>query len=194
MRSYGYIKTKNLESYSVYSPSLPLTLPAEYKLKDIGKVWDQGNVGSCVSHSIAEMYNFYQLSHGRELGKRPDWLYYLRADKTIDGMMPAEGFELMKAAGEIKTFSRISTVESIKNAVISNGPALIAVIVRSSERDDFWNGSETLGGHAISIVGWGRSGFVIKNSWGYGYAEAGFNEMSYEDAGRVIREAWTIIE
>ena len=52
MRSYGYIKTENLESYSEYKPQ-PITLPAEYKLKDIGKVWDQGSVGSCVSHSIA---------------------------------------------------------------------------------------------------------------------------------------------
>lgn len=69
MRSYGYIKTENLESYSEYKPQ-PITLPAEYKLKDIGKVWDQGSVGSCVSHSIAEMYNFYQLKvmekHARE--------------------------------------------------------------------------------------------------------------------------------
>lgn len=193
MRSYGYIKTENLESYSEYKPQL-ITLPAEYKLKDIGKVWDQGSVGSCVSHSIAEMYNFYQLSHGKTLEKKPDWLYYLRADKTIDGMMPAEGFELMKTAGEIKIFSRISTIEGIKHAVITNGPAFIAVIVRDGERDDFWNGSENLGGHAISIVGFSRDGFMIKNSWGYGYAESGFSEMSYEDAGKVIREAWTIIE
>lgn len=192
MRSYGFIKTKNLENYQEYSPGVSPNLPAEYKLKDIGKVWDQGSYGSCVSHSIAEMYNFYQLSHGKTLDVRPDWLYKLRADKTIDGMMPSEGFEIMKSAGNINTFSRISTLDSLKQAIISNGPVLIAVMVRDGDRDDFWNGSDNLGGHAISVVGYTRDGLIIKNSWGYQYGDSGFSEMMYEDFGKVL-EAWTII-
>lgn len=192
MKSYGYIETKNLENYKEYSPSKIIELPAEYKLKDIGKIWDQGSHGSCVSHSIAEMYNFYQLSHGKTLDVRPDWLYHLRADKTIDGMMPSEGFEIMKTSGQINIFSRISSLNFLKHAIITNGPVLIAVIVRSEGRDDFWNGGENLGGHAISVVGYTKDGLIIKNSWGYQYGNSGFSEMMYKDFGKV-REAWTII-
>lgn len=193
MRSYGYIKTKNLENYQEYSPGVIPNLPGKYKLKDIGEVWDQGNHGSCVSHSIAEMYNFYQLSHGKSLDVRPDWLYHLREDKTIDGMMPSEGFKIMKSAGDIKTFSRVPNLLSLKQSIIANGPALIAVVVRDEGRDDFWNGSDNLGGHAISVVGYDSEGLIIKNSWGRQYGNNGFYVIPYEDFKRVL-EAWTIIE
>ena len=47
---------------------------------------------------------------------------------------------------------------------VNPNPLVGAVIVRDGGRDDFWNGSENLGGHAISIVGFSKDGFVIKNS------------------------------
>lgn len=190
--SYGYVKTENLESFPEYKGQVNIKLPDEYKLKDIGPVWNQGSVGSCVSHAISEMLWFYQMSHGKKLTEKPDWLYYKRADKSIDGMMPSEGFGLLIREEKINTFSRISTLDSLKQSIITNGPALIAVIVRSEERDDFWNGGENLGGHAISVVGYTSTGLIIKNSWGYQYGDGGFSEMMYDDFGK-IREAWTII-
>ena len=190
-RFYGYVKTENLESYQEYKPE-KCELPREYKLKDFGEVWDQGNEGSCVSCSISEMYNFYQVSHGKTLDIPFTYMYDKRADKSLDGMQPAEGFKILKDEGRIQVFSRISTLDSLKQSILANGPALIAMIAKSSD-NSFWHGSEVLGGHAIAVVGYTKDSLIIKNSWGYSYGESGYWYLPFDEFN-VVREAWTILK
>ena len=45
MYSFGCFSTPNLESYGLYQGT-GSTIPEEYKIKDLGKVLDQGNQGS----------------------------------------------------------------------------------------------------------------------------------------------------
>lgn len=188
---FGYIESSNIEKYSMFSSSGTSTIPNSYKLKDLGEVWDQGSKGSCVSCSISEMYNFYQISHNKTLDIPFDYLYDKREDKSIDGMMPTEGFEILKKEGKINTFSRIGTLHSLKESIIVNGPALIALIAKSNE-SNFWNGPEILGGHAVSVVGYDEEYLIIKNSWGITYGDMGYWYLPYSDFNKV-REAWTII-
>lgn len=189
---FGYIKTKDLYSYSEYKPE-KCELPKEYKLKDLGEVWDQGSKGSCVSCSISEMYNFYQISHGKKLDIPFTYMYDKRADKSLDGMQPVEGFKILKEEGRIKVFSRISTLDSLKHSILSNGPALIALIVKDTNRNDFWNGGQLNAGHAVSVIGYSKDSLIIKNSWGYSYGDSGYWYLPYEDFNKVI-EAWTILK
>ena len=67
-----------------------IELPKRYELREQLRVYDQGNKGSCVSCTVAEMYNFYCKSKGREPSIGFEYLYDERSDKTIDGMMPRE--------------------------------------------------------------------------------------------------------
>lgn len=192
-RFYGYIKTDNLESYKEYNPEV-CELPKEYKLKDLGEVWDQGSKGSCVSCSISEMYNFYQISHGRKLDIPYTYVYDKRSDKSLDGMQPAEGFKILSDEGRIKMFSRISTLNSLKQSILANGPALIAMTVRDTDRTDFWNGPTAQNiGHAVAVVGYNQDSLIIKNSWGYSYGEYGYWYLPFNDF-QVVKEAWTIIK
>lgn len=43
-----------------------IELPKRYELREQLRVYDQGSKGSCVSCTVAEMYNFYCKSKGRE--------------------------------------------------------------------------------------------------------------------------------
>ena len=142
-----------------------IELPKRYELREQLRVYDQGNKGSCVSCTVAEMYNFYCKSKGREPSIGFEYLYDERSDKTIDGMMPREAFEILKGEHRIEVFARIGSLDALKKSVLTNGAALIAMNV-FSYNDDFWNGDEFMGGHAVAVVGYDETGLIIKNSWG----------------------------
>lgn len=130
-----------------------IELPKRYELREQLRVYDQGSKGSCVSCTVAEMYNFYCKSKGREPSIGFEYLYDERSDKTIDGMMPREAFEILKGEHRIEVFARIGSLDALKKSVLTNGAALIAMNV-FSYNDDFWNGDEFMGGHAVAVVGY----------------------------------------
>ena len=194
MYSFGCLPTPKIETYGLYQGS-GSSIPEEYKLKDIGEVLDQGSKGCCVSCSIYEMYGFYCLSKGKDLDIPYTYTYDNRKDKSLDGQDPGEGFTFIRDQGKIKTFSRIATLDFLKEAIIANGPCALAMIVRdASGRNDFWKGSETQPiGHMVSVVGYTKDSLIIKNSWGYLYGESGLWYLPYDEFNGVVREAWTII-
>lgn len=196
MISLGYIPTPNYESYSLYRGSGNTeTIPTEYRLKDIGKVLDQGSQGSCVSYSIYEMYGFYCLAHGKEVDIPYTYTYDNREDKSLDGQTPGEAFTFMKDQGKIRTFSRVGTLDALKEAIIANGPAALAMIVRNLDGGvNFWKGSETSPiGHCVAAVGYSKDSIIIKNSWGYSYGESGLWYLPFDEFNSAVREVWTII-
>lgn len=128
-----------------------IELPKRYELREQLRVYDQGSKGSCVSCTVAEMYNFYCKSKGREPSIGFEYLYDQRSDKTIDGMMPREAFEILKGEHRVEVFARIGSLDALKKSVLTNGAALIAMNV-FSYNDDFWNGDEFMGGHAVAVT------------------------------------------
>lgn len=138
-----------------------IELPKRYELREQLRVYDQGSKGSCVSCTVAEMYNFYCKSKGREPSIGFEYLYDQRSDKTIDGMMPREAFEILKGEHRVEVFARIGSLDALKKSVLTNGAALIAMNV-FSYNDDFWNGDEFMGGHAVAVVGYDETGLIIK--------------------------------
>ena len=49
------------------------------------------------------------------------------------------------------------------------------------------------GGHAVSIVGYTPTHFIIRNSWGTGWGHKGFAYASYEYAADAFHEAYGIV-
>ena len=78
------------------------------------------------------------------------------------------------------------TVAAIKNALLAYGPLVTTMNVYA---DFFYYTSGVYsytsgayeGGHAIEIIGWNDDdqAFIVKNSWGTGWGEAGFFEIAY---------------
>ncbi len=49
-----------------------------------------------------------------------------------------------------------------------------------------------MGYHAISIVGYNKEGFIIRNSWGKTYGNGGYGIIKYDDMDKML-EMWTIL-
>jgi hypothetical protein len=95
-----------------------IELPKRYELREQLRVYDQGSKGSCVSCTVAEMYNFYCKSKGREPSIGFEYLYDQRSDKTIDGMMPREAFEILKGEHRVEVFARIGSLYALKRVFL----------------------------------------------------------------------------
>ena len=96
---------------------------------------------------------------------------------------------------KIKRYGQIYTIESLKTALFKNGPCLIAFPVYNySDRMWFENEGDTnLGGHAMTVVGYNKDGFIIRNSWGNNWADNGYCIYNYSDWGSHW-EIWTTID
>lgn len=189
-RSFGYIESgESPKDLSYAAPKIDL--PKRYELREQLCVYDQGSRGSCVSCAVTEMFNFYCKSKGQELPIDFEYIYDHRSDKSIDGMMPREAFEILQGESRIELFARIGSLDVLKKSVLVNGAALIALNV-FSYNDDFWNGDEFMGGHAVAVVGYDETGLIIKNSWGGTYGRGGYYTLPYSSFNKV-REAWTLL-
>jgi C1A family cysteine protease len=85
------------------------------------------------------------------------------------------------------------TVSAIRDALVSYGPLVTTMDVY----EDFYSYTSGVysyatggheGGHAVLIVGYSDTGqyFIVKNSWGAGWGEAGYFKIAYSELGTVV--------
>lgn len=169
-------------------------IPTKYRLPKMLKMYDQGNIGCCVSCAVAEAYYWYTLSNGRVYDIDFTYIYSKRSQPQIDGMTPREAFAILCREGRIKAYSRITNFDWLYKAIVANGPCLIALPVYNYDTE-FWQASPhtyPIGGHAVAAVGYNKQGLIIKNSWGVDWGGAGFATVPTTDFD-CIMEAWTIM-
>ena len=94
----------------------------------------------------------------------------------------------------IKSYAQVNSLIKLKESLYENGPCLIAFPVYNYS-NEFWlkRGSNDLGGHAVTIVGYTENGFIIRNSWGESWGNDGYSIYKYEDWG-AHWEIWTVID
>lgn len=164
-------------------------------------VTNQGSTSTCVCHSLISILDFLinskehtpTKSHGFAVND----LYKIRKDKNADGMQIKEALKYLRHDGlkgkKIPNYSIIKDVETLKRAVVMYGPCVAGVKCYDTVGDDFWNNKGAfMGGHAIVVVGITPKGFVIRNSWGTGYAKRGYVEIPYNEFKNAMYEAWVI--
>ena len=85
-----------------------------------------------------------------------------------------------------KNYALVTTVEGAKMALIQNGPLLILFPTYSSNAK-FWLperiNDPMEGGHAVTIVGWTKTGFIIRNSWGSSWNGNGYTNYPFVEFG-----------
>jgi hypothetical protein len=122
-------------------------------------------------------------------------------------------FEGALYAGEVATFYAISTqlkiasyfnlgtdLKAWRSWLAQKGPILTRL-----EVDKTWddatdtNGKMATyrprtarGGHAVAIVGYTRTGFIVRNSWGTGWGDKGFGYPTDAYAGKAFTEAYGV--
>lgn len=86
---------------------------------------------------------------------------------------------------------KVTSVFDAKVAMMQHGPLILVMEVKSNDTD-FWKGDESFGFHAVMIVGWNEQGFILRNTWGWEYGEAGYATLPF-DFFYTSKECWVIL-
>lgn len=86
-----------------------------------------------------------------------------------------------------------------KKWLAQNGPLLTCLDVDSSWENadstgvlDKYDSSSTIGGHAVAIVGYTPSHYIVRNSWGTSWGDGGFAYVSHSYARQAFTEVYGI--
>lgn len=95
----------------------------------------------------------------------------------------------------IKEYARVTTQTGLKRCLFESGPCYISFPVYNYG-GRFWyqtSDEKMIGGHAVTVVGYNKLGFIIRNSWGSSWNTDGYTIYTYEDWGRHW-EIWTVLD
>lgn len=194
---FGCIKSRIPPNINEYKPTVS-NLPGSYSYIDsMPPVMDQGQTSKCVAYALSAWLQWRASINGNMSHRfSVDKIYDCRSDKAADGMEIIEALRFLEKDTEhdwhIKDFSKIGAVEYIKAAIISQGP-VIAGMYAKSDNDDFWHGRILLGGHCVLFCGYDMIGFIIRNSWGRSWGNAGYTRIPYNEIIGSVFELWTIL-
>lgn len=191
----------------IYSIKQGIKIPEAYTYEPyMSPILNQGNESTCVPCSISAHLNWNHNITTRtnkiDNGINIKEIYNIRADKNAEGMTIKEALHYLYKHGvstkvgpmKIRKYALLKSELSLKQAILMNGPCLAALRVYNFGYE-FWDKSfgEYQGGHCISIVGWNKNGFIIRNSWGASWGNKGYTLIPYEDFSQFL-EMWTIID
>lgn len=200
---YGFIQSKLDGSEKQFELIKSLDIPKEYSyVKQLPKVLNQGAEPICVPCSISGYIDCnLNLNSGKPDNNKVDLKTMFNKLGSSEGMTFKDALHYLKHTGintnkgvfKANKYAMVGSIPVLKQALIMNGPCIAGLPVKNTERDDFWIGSSTIGGHAILIVGYDEKGLIIRNSWGDYYGYNGYGHISYNDFNKFY-EIWTIIK
>jgi len=211
MKNYGFKPSKLDGSEYEFKVKENSSLPNSFSYKKyLPPILDQGNRSICVPCSLSAHLDWnWAVDHDgrtfKDNGIVLNDIYNAREDKSKDeGMMIKEALDYLRKEGvmsksglmKIRGYAKVPSTFGLKYALVMNGPCVGALKVYN-ESDKFWNreypDQPFLGGHAVSIVGYNKEGFIIRNSWGRNWGTSGYTILPYEDANKFL-ELWTIYD
>ena len=130
MKTFGCIQSGESSKDIIYNGTL--SMPS-YVREPITPIIDQGTLGSCVSQSLYELYAFYKNFKHEKLDISPTYSFDLRKDKSINGMQPREALNILRHNNKIQSYARINNSFALKDSIIVNGGALIALPAKSDD-------------------------------------------------------------
>ena len=205
MKNYGFKKSKLDGTEHVIQLPASLDLPSFYSYQEVlPEVIDQGEDPICVPCSVSSFLNWREnLKDGEPRDNGID-LFELYGIKTNsgEGMTFKEAFRYLRHHGvssdrgnlKIGEYALIRNNIEFRYAILANGPCFAALPVYNTSKY-FWrkNGNQRLiGYHAIAVVGYTESGYIIRNSWGRNFGDNGYTLIDYDESGKML-EAWSIV-
>lgn len=204
---FGFKLSKIDGSEKIFSSTTDSGLPKKYSYqKYLPDVLNQGDNPICVPCSLSAYLNWNEnLKDGSRKDNKINYQEIYKSKTTEgDGMQIKEALGYLKHHGvsskvgnlKINGYAMIRNAYSLKAAIIMNGPCFGALPVYN-ESKEFWNketdNQQLMGYHAISIVGYDEEGFIIRNSWGKGFADKGYTKIKNENINKFI-ELWCVLK
>jgi hypothetical protein len=190
--SSGFIESGyDVRDYVLSCPE-GFDIPEQCDYSDmISKVKNQGNSMKCVPYSLSYALELDHRLNGEFIKVDIDDIYNHRTNEG-EGMQIRDALKYIRKNGycghKIKSYWKIPSSLVMKYNLLTNGPCILALPVYS-DRDDFWNGSDYRGGHAIACIGYDSDGFILLNTWGPGFGYEGKCHLPYSEMNKII-EAW----
>lgn len=181
--NFGYIKSKLTGKESKFTTET--TVPTEFKYKP-KEILNQGSQPICTA-CASRVFLDWQYAKKYDLNT-----IFKNSKPNSEGAELKNVFTYLKDQKLIDDYAIVGSEKVLKTAILLNGPCIAALPVYSEDYE-FWNGSEFQGGHAIAIIGWDTTGFIIQNSWGSSWGEAGCTTIPYEEFNKFY-ELWTLIK
>jgi C1A family cysteine protease len=210
-----------LESIYPVKVSLPETWDLRKQMKSVRDQGTAGTCSAQTAAAMKEWQEKVDVNFADYMS--PWFVYQLRANQGSEGMFPRDTMKILNKIGivpeseykyltnspiseqlkekagkyKIQGYAQINTVESLKQSLFTNGPCYIAFPVYNPNDMEFWkpsyNGQKMLGGHAVTVVGYLKDRFIIRNSWSYEWGEHGHCYYPFADFG-YHWEIWTAID
>lgn len=193
-------------------------LPKEYSLRNSSLIpRNQGERPTCVAHAVAVLYQVYSNS---KLEYSPEWVYQHRMNRNSSGMYAKDALKIIQNTGivleddypyntetipeirlydvaqhnRITSFSKVSTPDGVKRALLETATPLVALIKHYAGISKFWKKPSLFKNphsfHAVLITGYNHDGLEIMNSWGEDWEQQGFSTIPWKYWKR-IKEIWS---
>jgi len=97
---------------------------------------------------------------------------------------------------KIKSYARVHDVDDLKKSLANNGPCLISFPVynyKSMIWRPKYKTQAMRGGHAMTIVGYNKDSFIVRNSWGVEWGDMGYTYYPFTDWGMHF-DCWTTVD
>lgn len=199
---------------------LPKTLDLR---KDLQEIKNQGRYPTCAAHVAACLKEYQEKKDVNIDDIFSHWFVYNnRKNYPNSGMYGRNVMEILQKSGcclkstydtknqhkttpesykdamnyKIKSYATVTTIEGLKKALYLNGPCYISFPVYDSSKTFYKPKDKNdirRGGHAITVVGYDKDGFILRNSWGKQWGDNGYTNYSYSDFG-CHWEIWTTID
>ena len=205
------------------SVKLPKTFDFKHKLNPARNQGIQGTCGAQVAACMKEWQERKNdIFNGTHMS--PQFVYNNRIDNASLGMYGRDVMRVLKKKGiceesvypygkietsdeidhgvkksaesfKIKGYARIFKIDTLKRALIMNGPCYISfpVFNLTSRMWEQHEGEKKLGGHAMTVVGYDKTSFIIRNSWGRFWENDGYCSYPFEDWGSHY-EIWSVVD
>jgi len=210
-----------LESIYPVSIKLPKVWDLRNQLTSVRDQGTQGICSAQTAACIKEWQE--KVDIGRSGHFSPQFVYNLRPNKDSSGMYPRDTMDILNKIGivsekdypynsrkkistalaekankfKIMGYAQIGTIDSLKKALYANGPCYIAFPVYNGNKREFWkqefSNQPSQGGHAVTVVGYLKDSFIIRNSWSSGWGDKGYTYYKFTDWG-MHWECWTALD
>lgn len=215
------IRDYMLESIYPESVVLPEVWDLRPQLRQVRDQGTQGTCSAQTASCMKEWQESADVEFDKYMS--PQFIYNLRPNQGSEGMYPRDTMEILRKIGSvpenlypygtnkkisesllhtasnyvIEGYAQIGTVDSLKKALFANGPCYIAFPVYNANKMEFWKqdfpNQPMLGGHAVTVVGYLKDKFIIRNSWSIAWGDNGYTYLSFADWG-LQWECWTTID